>query len=50
MKDSKRVALLEKDEAKVFYEYATKESTPEEKQELKEDYEFYKGHCKRRDL
>jgi hypothetical protein len=50
MKDSERVALLERDDAKIFFECANKESTPEEKQELKEDYEFYKGHCKRREL
>jgi hypothetical protein len=42
-----RVALLDKDEARVFYDYATKESTPQEKEELKNDLAFYKSHCKK---
>lgn len=45
MVQTEKVALLDEEEAKEFYEYATKESTPEEKQQLKEDLEFYKSHC-----
>ena len=48
MKIHERVAALDEQDAKAFFEYATRESTPEEKQELKEDYEFYKQHCKER--
>lgn len=47
MVETERVALLDEEEAKEFYEYATKESTPKEKQQLKEDLEFYKSHCKK---
>jgi hypothetical protein len=47
---SERIASLDEEEAKVFYEYATTESTPEEKQELKEDLQFYKSHCKKQGL
>ena len=43
-----RVALLDEEEAKEFLEYARKESTLEEKEELKEDLEFYQKHCKKR--
>lgn len=35
---------LDKEESKHFKEYTENESTPEEKQELKEDLEFYKKH------
>jgi hypothetical protein len=45
MKNAERVAILDNDDAKVFYDYATKESTTEEKEELKNDLEFYKSHC-----
>jgi hypothetical protein len=45
MKNGERVALLDKEEARVFYDYATKESTAEEKEELKNDLAFYKSHC-----
>ena len=41
-----RVALLDKEDAREFYNYATKESTPQEKEELKNDLKFYKSHCK----
>lgn len=43
-----RVALLDEEEAKEFLEYARTESTPKEKQELKEDLEFYLKYCKKR--
>lgn len=36
------MVLLDKEEWKHFLKYALKESTPEQKQELKEDLEFYK--------
>lgn len=42
-----RVAVLDEEEAKEFFEYATKESTVKEKEELKEDLEFYLKHCKK---
>jgi hypothetical protein len=47
MVQTEKVALLDEEEAKEFYDYATKESTPEEKEQLKEDLEFYKSRCKK---
>jgi len=43
-----RVALLDEEEAKEFFKYATQESTIKDKEELKEDLEFYLKHCKKR--
>jgi hypothetical protein len=42
-----RVALLDEEEATEFFEYATQESTIKEKEELKEDLEFYLKHCRK---
>jgi hypothetical protein len=39
------IALLEKDEASNFIEYANRESTSKEKELLIQDYEFYKTQC-----
>ncbi len=36
--------VLEDEEAKAFLEYARRESTPEEKEDLKRCLEFYKKH------
>jgi hypothetical protein len=44
-KDVETIAVFEGDEAKIFYEYATKKSTTKEKEELKEDLDFYYQHC-----
>ena len=46
-KNIDRVALLDEEEAKEFFEYARQESTLEDKEELKEDLEFYQKHCKK---
>lgn len=43
---NEKVALLDKEEAREFYNYATKESTTSEKEELKNDLDFYRSHCK----
>jgi hypothetical protein len=42
MKLVNQSAVLDNDEAQAFNEYVKKESTPEEKQELKKDLEFYR--------
>jgi hypothetical protein len=47
---NERVALLDKEEFEVFQEYATKESTQEKKEQLKNDLEFYRSKCKKQDL
>ena len=39
------IALLEKDEANNFIEYANRASTIKEKELLIQDYEFYKTQC-----
>ncbi len=40
------IALLDKDEIDVFYEYVNREQTIEERQELIDNYKFYLSYCK----
>ncbi|GEM_PF-1710796 len=40
-----RIAVLKNKEAKDFLEYMSKPLSSEEKQSLKDAYNFYKKHC-----
>jgi hypothetical protein len=46
---NERVALLDKEDFQAFQEYATRESTQERKDQLKNDLEFYRSKCKKKD-